>query len=284
MTVMAGANAVGVRFTVAELPPFWGAASRFLAAGLLLAAAVVVTRRRLPRGRRLLGTTIYGLLSFGFPYVFLYWALQDAPAGTVQLILAIVPLLTVFLTVAHGVERFRRLGLLGSLVAAAGIAVIFGDQASLEVPLAALVAVLVAALSFAESGVLVKRIPPGDPIPANAIGMLLGGAMLFGLSLLTGERQVLPTRPETWLAVGYLVVFGSVAVFVLVLYVLERWTASAVSYSFLLIPLVTIVLGALLLREPVQPAFLLGGALVLLGVYIGAFYRPREARPEPALA
>jgi drug/metabolite transporter (DMT)-like permease len=38
------------------------------------------------------------------------------------------------------------------------------------------------------------------------------------------------------------------------------------------------------LREPVQPAFLLGGALVLVGVYIGAFYRPREARPETAPA
>jgi drug/metabolite transporter (DMT)-like permease len=82
-------------------------------------------------------------------------------------------------------------------------------------------------------------------------------------------------RIETWLALAYLVVFGSVVVFILVLYVLERWTASATSYTFLLTPLVAIVLGALLLDEQVRPTFLLGGVLVLAGVYVGAFYKPR---------
>ena len=72
---------------------------------------------------------------------------------------------------------------------------------------------------------------------------------------------------------AYLIGPGSVAVFVLVLYVLARWSASATSYAFLLFPLVAIVLGGLLLAEPVQPSFLVGGAIVLSGVYIGAALR-----------
>jgi drug/metabolite transporter (DMT)-like permease len=71
-------------------------------------------------------------------------------------------------------------------------------------------------------------------------------------------------------------------VFVLVLYVLARWTASATSYAFLLFPLVAIVAGGVLLHEPVQPSFLAGGAIVLAGVYIGAVYRPRDPADEPA--
>jgi drug/metabolite transporter (DMT)-like permease len=276
LTVLAGANAVCVRFTLAELQPFWSAALRFLLAGFLLLMAVPLAHRPLPRGQRLLGTILYGLFNFGLPYLFLYWSLRDAPAGTVQVLLAVVPLMTVFLAVAHGVERFRPLGLVGSLVAAGGIVLVFRDQATLDVPVLALLAVLVGAFCFAETGVLVKRIPPGDPVAANAIGMLLGGGVLLAVSLLVGEPQALPLRTETWVAAGYLVLFGSVAVFVLVLYVLERWTASATSYGFLLAPFVTIALGAALLGEALQPVFLLGGGLVLIGVYIGAFYRPKE--------
>jgi drug/metabolite transporter (DMT)-like permease len=42
--------------------------------------------------------------------------------------------------------------------------------------------------------------------------------------------------------------------------------------------MVTVVLAAILLREPIRPTFLAGGALVLLGVYVGAFYRPARRR------
>jgi drug/metabolite transporter (DMT)-like permease len=279
MTVMASANAVGVRFTIQELAPFWGAALRFFIAGLIMAIVMIGSRRALPRGEHLVGSLIYGALNFGLSYVFLYTALRDAGAGTAMVILSIVPLLTLLLAVAHGIEPLRRLGLLGAVIAAGGIVLVFGDQASLAVPAVALLALLAGAISIAESGVLIKRFPPGDPISANAIGMLLGASLLLGLSLITGERQALPVRTETWLATGYLVVFGSVAVFMLVLYVLERWTASAVSYTFLLAPLIAIPLGAVLLGETVRPTFLIGGAIVLVGVYVGAFFHPRRVRP-----
>ena len=79
---------------------------------------------------------------------------------------------------------------------------------------------------------------------------------------------------------AYLIGPGSIGVFMLALYVLARWTASATSYAFLLFPLVAIVLGAVLFAEPVQPSFLLGGAVVVVGVYIGAIYRPKAGADE----
>jgi drug/metabolite transporter (DMT)-like permease len=72
----------------------------------------------------------------------------------------------------------------------------------------------------------------------------------------------------------YLVTLGSIGLFVLYLVVLRRWTATAASYILLISPLVAILLGALILGEPVGPEFLAGGALVLTGVYVGAFQRP----------
>ena len=53
--VFAGANAIGVRFALREMGPFWSAAIRFAVAGLLLAVYMVATRRPVPRGNQLVG-------------------------------------------------------------------------------------------------------------------------------------------------------------------------------------------------------------------------------------
>jgi drug/metabolite transporter (DMT)-like permease len=278
--VLAGANAAAVKVVLAELPPFWSAGLRFVAAAALLLVLMVVQGRPAPRGDRLLGTVLFGLFGFALAYFFLYQALEDAGAGATMVVLAIVPLLTVLLAIVHGIERLRPLGVAGAAIAVAGIVIVAADQLSLDVPLAALGLLLVAAVCQAESVVIVKRLPPGDPVAANALGMLLGGALLLAVSVAAGEPRAMPTQPNTWLAMAYLVAPGSIGVFILALYVLARWTASATSYAFLLFPLVAIVTGAVLLGEQVQPSFLLGGAVVLVGVYVGAIYRPKAGAEE----
>jgi drug/metabolite transporter (DMT)-like permease len=270
MTLIGGTNAVAVRFSNEELAPFWGAAIRFVPAALLLGAWVAIRGVPLPRGRALVGAVVYGVLNFGLSYALVYYALVNAPAGPAQLVLAIVPLLTVLLATLQGVERFRWRGLTGAAIAAGGIAIVFGDQLSDAVPLLSLLALIAAALCIAEVGVAVKWFPRVDAAMLNTLGMAIGAAILLALAAVVGERLALPERAVTWAVLAYLVL-ATVVLFMLVLYVLNRWTASATSYSFLLLPLVSVALGALLRSEPVRSGFLAGGALVLVGVYVGAF-------------
>lgn len=296
LVLIGGVNAVAVRFSNAELAPFWGAAVRFFAAALPLLLYLVARRLPLPRGRAFTGVLIYGVLNFGLSYAFAYWGLRDAPAGSAMLALATVPLLTFLFAAVHGVERFRWPGLLGALVAAGGIAVVFVDQLGAAVPLPSLLAFVAAAACMAETGVVVKLFPRNNPVVANGLGMVVGAAILLALSLAVGEPRALPARPETWAALGYLVVMGSVVLFLLVLFVLGRWTASATSYMFLLAPLWTVVVAGALRGETVSPAFLVGGAIVLAGVYVGAFapaallarvgraVRPAPTAPAPGIA
>jgi drug/metabolite transporter (DMT)-like permease len=270
MTLIGGTNAVAVRFSNEELAPFWGAAIRFVPAALLLAAWVAFQRLPLPRGRALVGAIVYGVLNFGLSYALVYYALVDTPAGPAQLVLALVPLLTVLLATVQGVERFRWRGLLGALIAASGIAIVFGEQLGAAVPLLSLVALLAAAVVIAEVGVAVKWFPRVDAAVLNMLGMAIGAGILLALAVVAGENLALPTKPVTWAVLVYLVA-STVALFTLVLYVLNRWTASATSYTFLLVPLVSLALAALLRGEPIRMEFLPGGALVLAGVYVGAF-------------
>ena len=124
VVLFGGANAIAVKLTVAELAPFWGAAMRFLAAGALLLLVVVLTRRALPRGRSLGGAALYGLVGFAASYGFAYIGLREVPAGTAMILIALTPLLTFGLAIAHRQERFHLQGLLGALIAVVGVGVV----------------------------------------------------------------------------------------------------------------------------------------------------------------
>ena len=270
VAIFGGANAVAVRFSNAELAPFWGAGLRFAVAAAILLVIALARGAPRPRGRAAVGVIAFGVVNFGLSYAFIYYALDYAPAATAQVVLALTPLTTLILAVAQGLESFRMRALVGGLVAVAGIGLVFADQTSLDVPPAALLALLATVACIAESGVIVKRFPPGDPWMANAVGMAIGAALLVALSLVAAEPRILPAQPETIAALAYLVVIGSVVVFVMVLKIIHEWTATAASYLFLLFPLVAGVLGSLLADEPVTPALIAGGLIVVAGVWIGA--------------
>jgi drug/metabolite transporter (DMT)-like permease len=126
-------------------------------------------------------------------------------------------------------------------------------------------------LLAAATSVVIKRLPPGHPISANAVGGAVVLPILLAISAFTGESWDLPSRPETLGALAFLVLPGTVLLFPLVIFIIGRWTASGYSYSGLFKPLAAVALAAIILGEPVRLTFVLGGALVLIGVWTGAF-------------
>ena len=267
---LGGANFIAVRFSNRELAPFWGAGLRFGLAALLFIAIAVALRLRWPRGRRLLQTIEFGLLAFAASYALLYWALVRVTAGVATVVLAIVPLVTLLLAATQGLERIGRRALLGAGLALAGIVWMTVGPHRVVLPLAGLLAMLGAALAFGQSVILGKRVSANHPAVTNAVGMTAGAAALLVLSGVSGEAWTLPRQPEVVAAVAYLVTLGSVGLFVLLLLVVRRWTASATSYLFVLFPVVTMLLEAWLAGEPITLHGIVGAGLVIGGVWFGA--------------
>jgi drug/metabolite transporter (DMT)-like permease len=270
LVLLAGGNAVGVDIVGNELDAFWAAAVRFGVSGLIFAVLMIVLRVPLPRGGALTGAIAYGALSFGAAFGLAFVAIPMTGAGTGQLLLGLVPLLTLILAPLHGIEQVRLRAILGSLLALLGVAILAADRIAVDVPLEGIALGIGAALLLAESGVVVKLTPRAHPVATNAVGMLAGAALLLPVSLFAAERWVLPAQQDTWAAMIYLVLAGSVVVFWLYIFVLGRWTASAASFEFLLIPLATLPASALLTGEMITLVMLLGGAVILAGVYFGA--------------
>jgi drug/metabolite transporter (DMT)-like permease len=286
LVLVAGGNAPAIRYISCdscELDPFWAAAMRFAVAAAIFAAVSIVLRPGLPRGRELVGSIVFGALQFGAGFGFIYWGLVETPAGLAQVLLACIPLLTFGLALAHRQERFRTDGLIGAVLAVAGTAVVFSSGADTGVPVTSMLAILAGALCWAEALVVVKGFGSIHPVALNAVGMTVGALVLLTLSALFGEAFARPESSTTLAAQAYLVIAGSVVVFWLYVFVVQRWTASAASYQLVLIPLVTVVVSAWLQEDPITPAFAVGGTLVLVGVYVGALRRPvaTEAAVSP---
>lgn len=281
LAVFAGGNTVAVRLSNFGLPPFWGATLRFGAAAAIFWVIVLVRGLPVPQGRALAGAVLYGLLSIGAAYAFLYWGLVQAPAGLLGALLAFVPLMTLFFAAAHGLERLSWRGLMGALIATAGVllGVVGGFGGLMHVP--SVLALVAGVACIAESGVVFKLLPKGHPTAYNAVALTTGVPLLAALSLLMEEPWALPTTVDTWAAYAYLVLIGSVGLFSLSLYVLSRWTASATSYAFLLMPVSSVIIAALLVGEVITISFVIGVALVIAGVWLGAIRRAARSEGPP---
>jgi drug/metabolite transporter (DMT)-like permease len=265
-----GSNFVAVRFSNAELPPFWGATIRFFPAAVLLAAAMAIWRVPVPRGAALGGAILYGAVNFGASYAAAYYGLQQVNAGTASVILATLPLFTVVLAAVHGLEPFRPRPIAGALVALVGIGIIFFDQVRADVAPIYLGAMVLNAALAAEATVIAKAIPRTHPVATNAVGMLVGAAILLAVSVAFGESHPLPQRADTQVALLYLATVGSLGLFGGILFVILRWRVTAASYALVVAPLVAVSLGALLRGEPIGFAFVIGAVIVAAGVYVGA--------------
>ena len=274
--VVGGGASVAIRITYGEMAPFWAATSRFALGALVFWGFVVARKIPLPRGRALLGAVLFGALTVGLAFALIGWGLVETPASVYQILMALVPLATLFLSSFQGVEAITRRGIVGALLAVVGIAVTVAGTDASGISAPHIVAILIAAVFIAQGGVLIKRFPKNPPMMTNAVAMTTGALILAAVSLFRGESWTIPTEADTWIAFVYLVFFVTVVAFVLYMFVLGKWTASGTSYGFVLIPLVTIVVAATVAGESITPAFLVGAALVLAGVYVGALMPAKE--------
>lgn len=267
---LGGGNGIAIRFSNRELPPLWGATLRFSLTAALFVAVMALLRLSLPRGRALLGAILYGTFNFGVSSAFAYFALIRLHAGLGQTLVGVIPLMTLLLAAFFGQERLRLSAVTGTALALLGVAVVSGASFGQPVPLLSVLAALGAAFAFSLSIVIVRGFPPVHPVTMNAAGATAGAVFLLAGALLFRESLVLPRQQVTWLALAYLVPFGTALVFGLYLLVLSYWTASRAAYAFVLIPVVTILLSARLDNERVGVSLLVGALLVIAGVYVGA--------------
>ncbi|MFD9125174.1 EamA family transporter [Kitasatospora sp. NPDC059571] len=270
--VVWGSTYLAIRVAVETMPPFLSAGARFLTAGALLAG--LLAWRQGPaalrvRARELGSAAVVGLLLLIGGNGMVVLAERSVPSGLAALMVASVPLWVVVVRRFTG-QRTPRSTLGGVLVGLLGLLVLSSPGLTGAVRPLGLVALLTGSLLWACGSVLAGRLPmPSNALAASAYEMVAGGLGALVLALVRGESQGFdPARVSagSWAALGYLVVFGSLVAFSAYAWLLQRAPLPLVATYAYVNPVVAVLLGWLVLSEPLTWPIVLGGGIVVAGV------------------
>lgn len=259
-----GSTYLAIRIGLVSYPPFLMAAIRFLIASVLMFGVVRWRGMAMPTARQWMNCAIVGVMLLGFGNGLVCYAELTVASGISAVAVASMPL---FAAVAAGFYRQwpNRLEWIGLLVGFAGVVVLnFGGDLR-AAPLGAL-ALITAAASWAFGSVWGRHQNMPHPVVSTAAQMLCGSVALALAGWLTGERiTAVPTLDAT-LALGYLVVAGSLLGFSAYIYLLHRVRpALATSYAYINPP-VAVLIGVALGGESVRSMDIAGMAIILAGV------------------
>ena len=276
--VVWGSTYLAIRVGVETMPPLLMAAARFLVAGLIMFPLALRQWRSAPSGRRWpsrrewLGCAIVGVLLLvanGMVGV----GEKTVPSGLAALLVATVPLWLLGLDAALNHARVGLAPLAGLLLGLVGVALLSGlGDASRGTSVAGVIIILAAASSWALGIIMARRATiPSSPALASAMQLLAGGAALLLMATAAGEFSSLrlgEVSARSWLALGYLIVFGSIVAFsAFGIAVRALPTTTVATYTYVN-PVVAILLGSLILNERLTPATIAGGALIVGAVVL----------------
>ncbi|MDP9434355.1 MAG: EamA family transporter [Actinomycetota bacterium] len=286
--VVWGSTYLAIAYVVDTVPPLVGMGLRFGAAAALLATYVVV--RRGPAALRvtpqqLRSATVVGLLLLlGGNGLVAVAEAAELPSGLAALLVAAIPLWVVLL---RWLADDRP-----SAVTVGGVALGFVGLAVLLLPGArpdgvaglAVATVLLGALLWSVGSFYATRAQlPEDGLVTTTLEMAAGSVGLLVVGLSRGERlDVSEVSTSSWLALGYLVVFGSLVAFTAYAWLLTAAPVSQVSTYAYVNPVVAVALGAVLRGEDVTGLTLVGGAVTVLAVAVVVREEGRRRAAERA--
>lgn len=264
-----GSTYLAIRIGVGHLPPFLFAGVRFLVAGLLLGGLAMLAGVRFPtRARDWVTLAITGVFLLMGGNAVVVWSEQYVASGMASVFVAAMPLWMAFfdaLVPGGKTPLTWRLGA-GLALGFLGSALLAGvtTHELLTADLRGPIALTLASASWAMGTVYWKRHPTQvSPYAAAAVQMTIGGGLLTVLGVTLGEGPAWHLQGAGLGALAYLVVFGSIVGYTAYGYALEHASATIVGTYAYVNPVVAVLLGWLVLHEPVTARMLLAMGLIL---------------------
>ncbi len=258
-------------------PPFWVAAGRISFAAVLTAAVWSA------RGARMFTTTVtawpdliwVAILSAAAPFMLIAWGQQYVTSSYTGVAMAAVALIV--LPLAHFMlpgERLTWRKALGFVIGFAGILVLMGPEAFVSsgagMEPAGRLACLAAAGCYAISSVLMRRLPPLDPVGLAAATLLIGTAVVIPMAMISHGAPVNPGA-RGLILIAILGLFPTAMANLLRIIVARTAGPVFMSLTNYQVPLWSVTLGVVFLGEPLKMSLLWALLLILTGVGLSQY-------------
>lgn len=274
VAIVWGSTYLAIRIGVAHIPPFLFAGVRFLTAGALLGAFALWRGERLPRSPRVWGfLALLGGLFFLGGNGGVVWAEQFVPSGLASVYVVTVALWTAGFDalIPGGKATLNARVITGLVMGFMGSMLLVGvtPDELLHAELRGPVALILGSASWALGTVLAKRLGLKVPVTlSSATQMFAGGGLMLAVGLAAREQVPVNIAPEAIAAFAYLVVFGSIVTFTAYTYLMRNTSPTIVGTASYINPVVAVLLGWLILDEPITARTLLAMAVILSSVLL----------------
>ncbi len=266
---------------VRNMPALQLAGIRQFIGGSLYVGYFLYKKAPWPKGKQWKTIIILSILNFALSNGLSTWGVKYISSGLGAIINAVFPLWIVIITVFRG-EKLVRLAVFGLIVSFGGVCVIFYDHLNdfinPDFRFGILLSIL-STISWAFGSLYTKKkAATFNPYFSLGLQMLISSTVLFTITGATGTSVPISSIPaNSWWAIAYLVVFGSVLSFIAYIYMLQRLPPEINSIYAYVNPIVAVLLGAIIFGEPLTMAIAIGGAVTLGGLYM-VNYSIRKAR------
>ena len=280
---------IAMNIAVPETGPLWLATVRVLIGAAVLAPFALWRGIALPRGLRAwMLVSVMAVLNIVVPFFLISWGQLTIDAGMAAVLMGVGPLMA--LAGSHvfthddkiNASKLAAVGLgFSGVVVLVGLSVLGNLGGTF---LLAQLATLGAGLCYATSGLIIRRIDL-PPVGLAFIALVIGAIILLPLALLVDGMPTRAPGPTAWIALVYLGAFPTGLAYVLRFHLIRKIGYSIFALSVYMIPAFGVLLGFLILGEPVTPKLGIALALILAGLYFAqrgsgpAGPRPAETRP-----
>jgi drug/metabolite transporter (DMT)-like permease len=267
-----------IRIAVAEYDPLMVAGTRTLIGSLLLLPVALHRKALAPAFRQWKWLLAFTLVEITIPWVLLGHAEKHLNSSTAGLLIAAVPLIAAVIITRLGHEKLEGRRLFGLCLGFAGVALLVGLDLDLS-DFGAVGATMLTALGYAIGPIIIDRKLKDVP----ALGVITASLILATLIYVPFAPALWPTHFDVnaaWAVVGLGVLCTAAAFMVFFALIAEVGPARATVITYIN-PAVAIILGALVLAEPLTIGMAIGFPLVILGAILGT---GRASRPATAPA
>lgn len=269
-----GSSFAWIKVAVEEIPPASLVALRMGLGAVGMLALLAYIRVPMPRGaREWLPLFVLGAVNAAIPIFLISWGEQFVDSGTAAVLNSLTPIFSLLIAgVALRVEPVTALRVGGLLLGFLGAVLLASRELDLRADASGLIgagAVVLAAFSYAVGASYARHRIRSTHRYVVAAGTLVFAAFDTAvLALITDGGVILPTQPDTILAVAWLGVLGSFVAYVCFFFLIEHLGATVAAMVTFMFPVVGVALGVLLLGERMDVRLILGTVLVLMGIIV----------------
>lgn len=281
LSIIWGLPYLFIRIAVGSMSPWMIVFGRVLL-GVLILLPIAAARGELSRLRPYLGWVIvFAIIEMTVTWPAVTFAEQHLTSSFTALMISAVPLVAALIAVRLGVDRFTGMRVVGLFVGIAGVAALVGlDFGEINLPSVALLAITVVGYAFGPV-VISQKLSDAPSMAVIAVSLLFNALVFAPLAWATRPTQPVPA--SAWWSIVVLGVLCTAIAFIIFFALVAEVGPARMTVITYLNPVVALLLGVLVLGEPITTGMIVGFPLVLLGSWLATRKAdPVESEPVPA--